>query len=519
VAEENAFAITPAARDVPCMSNVTSNAPPNGRDPQGNLGPAASTHEGFAALVEGVTEYAVFLLDAQGRVLSWNRGAERTKGFPRADIVGQPIARLYMPADVAAGVPDVILRRAAQHGCDVTQGWRLRFDGSRFWAKVVTAALYDERGGVGGYLKIVNDETVHHAEEQKGATAIQWLRILTEACPVALLLVEGSDADRLWVNRRAAELLRELPGDLALDPKHERVSYPDGRPVPLEDRPLRRALRGKTAVESEEFLLCRPDGSTVPILGSAAPVLDGEGRVIGAVAAFDDISAIKQVERRREQWTAVVAHELRQPLSAIVTSVGRLASFRGSEERLFRATDIIVRSARRLDRIIRDLLDVASIECGKLHVDARPLDVEGHVRAAADRVAATVSDRHVLVEPRGTLPLTRADPERLDQILDNLLSNAVRYGAPGSDVTVTLDRAPDGVAVAVTNRGAGIPADQLPRLFEPFRREASTARVRESVGLGLYITKGLVVAHGGHIDATSTPCGETTFRFVLPAAA
>jgi signal transduction histidine kinase len=169
--------------------------------------------------------------------------------------------------------------------------------------------------------------------------------------------------------------------------------------------------------------------------------------------------------------------------------------------------------------MVRDLLDVASIECGKLHVEPRAVDVESHVRAAADRAAAAAPDRHVLVDAHGTMPSSRADPDRLDQILDNLLANAVRYGDAGSDVTVTLDSAPDGVAVAVTNRGPGIAAERLPELFQPFRREVSAAGVRESVGLGLFITKGLVEAQGGHIDVTSTPGAETTFRFVLPAAA
>jgi PAS domain S-box-containing protein len=175
-----------------------SSATPTGPDPRGDPGPAAGRYEGFSGLVEGVTEYAVFLLDVQGRIQSWNRGAERTEGFRRAEIIGESVARFYLPADVATGVPAEVLRRAALHGCDVTQGWRLRSDGLRFWASVVTTALYDERRGVCGYLKIVHDDTIHHAEEQKEATAIQWLHILTEACPVALLLIERPDADRAW---------------------------------------------------------------------------------------------------------------------------------------------------------------------------------------------------------------------------------------------------------------------------------------------------------------------------------
>jgi PAS domain S-box-containing protein len=470
-------------------------------------------------MVERVTDCAVFLLDENGRVTSWNRGAERMKGVSRIEAVGQPVAHFYTPEDALAGVPAAILRHAAERGSDYTQGWRLRGDGSRFWASVVTTALYDERGGVRAYLKIVRDETELLAQERERQTAVRWLRILTDACPVALFLVEGPDHNKIWANRRASELLGETSGEFEVDPYRERLRYPDGRQMPAEERPLRRALNGEPTIEGQELLLCRPDGSTVPILGSAAPVRDVEGRVVGAAMAFDDISALKRVERRREQWTAVVAHELRQPLSAIVTSVGALASTGGEEGRLRRATDVIARSARRLDRMIRDLLDVASIECGRLHVEAQPTDVESHVRAAADRATADTPDRHVLVHTHGTLPCSRADPDRLDQILDNLLSNAIRYGVVGSDVIVDIDRAPDGVAVAVTNRGPGIGAERLPRLFQPFEHEASPARVRESVGLGLYITKGLVEAQGGHIEATSTPGDETTFRFVLPAAA
>jgi PAS domain S-box-containing protein len=479
-----------------------------------------SSFQSFAALVDGVMEYAVFLLDELGRVVSWNRGAERTMGHAREEIIGRPAASFFLPEDVTAGVPAAILRRAAERGNDFTQGWRLRPDGSTFWAAVHTTALYGEGGRVQGYLRIVRDETARHAEAEDRASAMHWLRILTEACPVALLMLEEGDGNRLWANRRAAEMLGESHEELQIDPNRQRLCYVDGRVVPFEDRPLRRALRGETFAESQEFVVRRPDGSTLPILGCAAPVLDDEGRIVGAVAGFDDISAIKRVEHRRKQWTAVVAHELRQPLSAIVTSIGRLVSIRGDEERLRRATDLIARNALRLDRMIQDLLDVASIECGKLQVEARPIDMEVHVRAAADRAAAAAAQRHVLVRTHDRpLPPLRADPDRLDQILDNLLSNALRYGEARSDVTVDIDRAPLGVAVAVTNRGPGITAERLPQLFQPFQREVSATRARESVGLGLYITKALVEAQGGHIEVTSSPGAETTFRFVLPASA
>jgi PAS domain S-box-containing protein len=475
--------------------------------------------DAFAALVEGVTAYAVFLLDENGRVASWNRGAQQLKGHSSVEAIGQPIERFYLPEDVADGEPATTLRRAAEHGDDLTHGWRLRRDGSRFWAADVTTALYDEHGRVRGYLKIVRDETARHAEDRESAAAMRWLSMLTENCPVGLILLEHGDGYRLWANHRACEMLGATTEEVAMDPFGERLFYPDGRPVPLEDRPVRRALRGDAFIESAEFLLRRPDGSTIPIFGCAAPVHDAEGRVVGAAGAFDDVSVLKRIEHGREQWTAIVAHELRQPLSVIVTGIGRLLSLRNDQERLGRVTELIDRNAHRLDRMVHDLLDVASIECGKLRVNVQPIDLEDHVHAAAERATTTAPQRHIVVQAHGALPSSRADPDRLDQILDNLLSNAVRYGEEGSDVTVSIDRAPDGVAVAVTSRGPGITAEQLSRLFRPFHHEAGAPHVPESVGLGLFITKCLVEANGGHIEAESVPGVETTFRFVLPAAA
>jgi signal transduction histidine kinase len=193
-------------------------------------------------------------------------------------------------------------------------------------------------------------------------------------------------------------------------------------------------------------------------------------------------------------------------------------SLRGDEQRLRQTTDLIDRNAHRLDRMVHDLLDVASIECGKLRVEVRPIDVEDHVRAAVERAAARAPDRQVVVHTPATLPSSCADPDRLDQILDNLLNNALRYGAAGSDVTVTIEPAPEGVAVAVSNRGPGIATEQLSHLFRPFQHGAAP-HMPESYGLGLFITRCLVEANGGHIEASSVPGAETTFRFVLPAAA
>jgi signal transduction histidine kinase len=167
--------------------------------------------------------------------------------------------------------------------------------------------------------------------------------------------------------------------------------------------------------------------------------------------------------------------------------------------------------------MIQDLLELERLEASKLDLERRPLEIESLVRAAADNAAMVAKGRRVLVSVRGKVPTVSADPDRIHQVLDNLLTNAVRYGDPDTDVTVDIEGAPDGVAVSVTNRGPGIAPELMPALFKRFGRQATGTVAHESLGLGLYITKGLVEAHGGHIEVTSVPGATTAFRFTLPA--
>lgn len=262
----------------------------------------------------------------------------------------------------------------------------------------------------------------------------------------------------------------------------------------------------------------RPDGSTICVLVSAAPVLDDEGRTAGAVVAFDDVTEQRKLRRLREEWTSIIAHDLRQPLNVIAVHNAQLGR-RAENDQIRKATDTIAASARRLDRMIRDLLDLSRLEASQLSIQRRPIDIEALVRAAAQRAATVAQGRRLLVSVHGALPAISADPDRVDQILDNLLSNAMRYSDPDTEVTVDVESArdPDRVVIAVTNRGPGIAPEVLPQLFQRFRRDLSNVSRRESIGLGLYITRGLVEAHGGQIQATSTPGEATTFRFTLPA--
>jgi PAS domain S-box-containing protein len=296
---------------------------------------------------------------------------------------------------------------------------------------------------------------------------------------------------------------------------------PDGQPITLDQLPTRRALQEQATLQEELFVV-QPDGERVPVVDSSAVVRTGEGQVIGAVGLIQDISALKAVERQREEWTSVVAHDLRQPVTVIVGYATRLlrkdVTLPG-EARL--GIEHILTAAENLNKLIADLLDVSRIEAQRLVLQLQPIDLPALVAAVVERTAAAFAGRGQLIQVTviGPIPPVLADPTRIDQVLGNLLTNAAKYGEPDREITVDVRRQDREAKVTVTNRGPGIPADEVANVFTRFYR-ARRARTgpTEGLGLGLYITKGIVEAHHGQISVESIPGQTTSFSFTLPSA-
>jgi PAS domain S-box-containing protein len=321
----------------------------------------------------------------------------------------------------------------------------------------------------------------------------------------------------------AAETIfgRPLVSEGGVQQYAEQVRLPDSQPVGVEGLPGIRALRGEPVVD-EELLIVRPDGSRVPVLSSATPVREPAEGIIGSVVVHQDITVIKELERLREEWTSVIAHDLRQPVAAITAYAAALSTVTERQaglEQVARRVGGIVAAAEQLDRMIGDLLDVSRIGAGRLTLERVPVDLSHLVHRVTDQLAEATSDRAIEVAVAGPLPPVPADPGRIEQVLGNLVSNAAKYGDPGTPVGVSVEQQGDGVRIAVTNRGKGIPPDEIPQLFTRFFR-ASAARSGSvpGLGLGLYICRELVQAHGGRIAVESVAGETTTFSFTLPLA-
>jgi PAS domain S-box-containing protein len=323
-----------------------------------------------------------------------------------------------------------------------------------------------------------------------------------------------------FLNPSAAAMLGMGAADLVGRPLETGLGTqpgPDGAPGPA---PVRDTLRTGAPARAAAMLR-RADGTWFPAELASAPVVE-DGRIVGAVATFRDETERREVERMKDEFISIVSHELRTPLTSIRGSLGLLAGGKAGAipERAQRLLDIAVQNTDRLIRLINDILDIERMESGKATLELRTLQV-AQLLDGTTAVMESMAERagvRLRVEAEPGLSV-RGDPDRLTQVLTNLVSNAVKFSPEGAEVTLTARRAGQEVHVAVTDRGRGVPADKLESIFERFQQvDSSDSRQKGGTGLGLAICRSIVTQHGGRIWAESAPGEGSAFRFTLPVA-
>ena len=352
------------------------------------------------------------------------------------------------------------------------------------------------------------------------------LTALVESSPVGVMVVDAATRTFASVNKEAERILGMSPEPgSTLVRYHELAIYSrtDGKLYEEDERPLARALGRGDVVRAEEILLNRPDGRTLTILVNATPIYSDDGSIVSAVAVIQDMTPLEEMERMRNDFLAMVSHELRGPLTTIKGSAATVLSttrpFSPAETRSFFRT--IDQQTDLLSDLVSNLLDVTKIEAGALVVDPQPTDVEVLVEETVDSFLQGGSLQPVQVDLPADLPPISADSQRVTQVLNNLLSNASKYSPQSSAIRVTASLEEPYLAVSVIDEGQGVTAEQLPRLFRKFSR-AGLGEGQENVeghGLGLAICKGIVEAHGGRIWVESRGEGNGAhFTFTIPIA-
>jgi PAS domain S-box-containing protein len=646
----------------------------------------------------------VIVLEPNGKIVHWNRACSLLTGSSLDEVRGKHVWELLREAEEISSLRNALARASSDglpstvenHLTAETGGQRLvawssstvvGAHGDILWVVMTGIDLtplghdrdlhcaqaldlfeqapdgifVSDGNGDGRWQEFIHDISARKAREQESARLLtdmdsnrRWLQAVLDMAPLGILLLEPNG--RLTFNRRAEELLgMSLSSTEGSAQYANRIFFPDGRPVPADRLVSARVLRNEETIVGEEYIVTRPDGSRIPVLGSAAPIRDAEGRTIGAVGVFqdmsgrmrseelirknerllngifeilpvgvwiadetgrivrtnsaglriwagaryvgvsefdqykawwadtgkpiaaeewalaraltrgetsigeliriqcfdgtfktiinsalplhdeqgrftgaivvnEDVTSLKEAEetlrravRAREEVLGVVAHDLRNPLNTILLQLERLClPGKHSERPSQQVLERMQRTAMRMNRLIQDLLDVVRIDAGALTLERAPVSARGLLTELAEAQRALVSEAslELHLDMKGELPDLRADHDRLLQVLENLVGNAIKCTKPAGNITVGAAMKGSEVVFWVADTGIGISEESLPTLFDRFWQGRRADR--RGAGLGLAIAKGIIEAHGGRIWVESQLGVGTTFFVTVP---
>jgi PAS domain S-box-containing protein len=487
-------------------------------------------------LVPAIEDFAVFVIDLGGTNVSWNPGVGRLFGYEEAEFIGSDASIIFTPEDRERGASRAEMEQAAREGRAEDERWHLRKDGTRFWASGLLMSLRDESGELRGFAKIVRDATerkraedylllgknfsdatidslpgIFYMFDTKGRF-IRWNRNFEQvtghdcsgiAAMKLLDLFEGED--RRLVAERVADVFREGHANVEAT-----LVTKDGRRIPHFFTGSRLNFEGRECVVGMGVDLTEQRRAQQEV----ARLLESEQ------AARREA---EEATRLKDEFLATLSHELRTPLTAVLGWARLLRSGSLDEASAARAVEAIERNAVAQKQLIEDVLDVSRIITGKLRLNVQRVKMVSVVEAAVDTVkpAADAKGVRLLVHMPPDVGVVNGDPERLQQVVWNLLSNSVKFTPEGGLVEISLRREASGLSVSVRDTGQGIAPEFLPYVFERFRQaDQQITRRHAGLGLGLAIARHLIELHGGTVRVESEGRGHgATFTVTLPPAA
>ena len=482
----------------------------------------------LSAIVESSDE-AIISVSADGNVTSWNKGASRLYGYSPEEAIGRHINFLSPPeerAEVDAVLSDVLEGRSVER----LEARRVRRDGSSVDASITFSPIMDATRTIVGVSAISRDVTQLVRARQEIAEREERIRLLLDSTAEAIFGIDLSGVCT-FCNPACARLLGyDSPAALIGRQMHPLIHHTkaDGTPYPAEQSPIFDAMRHREQAHVDDEVLWRANGTSFPAEYWSHPIFRN-GDVIGAVVTFLDITERRRTEqeiqegvRRREQFLAMLSHELRNPLAAILSATRVLDTAGWGAASREEAGRVVERQARHMTRLLDDLLDVSRITRGTIALRNELIDLRNTARSAIESLGPLMAEHgtHLIVDISDEPVPVFGDPARLQQIQANLLSNASKYSPRGAQVRFSIRREGDQAVITVSDNGRGIEPELLPRIFDLFvQGDQSIARSEGGLGIGLTLLRSLVHLHDGRVEAASDGANRgSTFTVHLPLA-
>jgi PAS domain S-box-containing protein len=498
---------------------------------------AASMEGRYRLLVDAITDYAIYMLDTEGRISSWNAGAQRFKGYTESEILGEHFSRFYTPEDLAAGIPAKALSTAEAEGRFEAEGWRVRKDGERFWAHVVIDAIRDQHGQLLGFAKITRDLSERKAAEEVLKQSEEQFRLLVQGVTdYAIYMLDPTGHVSSW--NAGAERIKGYRPEEIIGQHFSRFYTDEDKAEDMPRKALEIAAR-EGRFEKEGWRL-RKDGTRF----WANVIIDAihleDGKLIGFAKITRDITEKRKAEQALEQaqqelfqaqkmeavgqLTSGVAHDFNNLLMAILGSL-EIARKRALEgQNVVDLIDNAIVGAKRGASLTQRLLAFSRKQDLKLEV----VDAPALVREMAELLQRSIGPT---VEISTTFPLSlppvQSDPNQLESALLNLVVNARDAMPDGGVIAISARKhslkpkqipdLPEGdyVCLSVKDEGEGMDAETLEKAATPF---FTTKGIGKGTGLGLSMVQGLMAQSGGRLIMKSAPGQGTTAELWLPVA-
>jgi PAS domain S-box-containing protein len=486
-------------------------------------GPGLIDPKLFQLLVEQAKDYALFVLDPEGRIMSWNTGAQRIKGYAPEEIIGRHFSTFYTREAVESGWPAHELKVARAEGRFEDEGWRVRKDGSRFWASVVLTALRDEHGRLLGFSKITRDLTDRKLYEEALRQSEERFRLLIEGVTdYAIYMLDAEGMVASW--NLGAQRIKGYRREEIIGRNFSRFFLDEDIQAGKPWEELATARRdGRVEVEGWRV---RKNGERFWARVVVSALYDSDGHLRGFAKVTQDLTDrrhmqdLERATRNVHEFIATLAHELRNPLAPIRAALEVMGRLPAGDPAMDSMRVTIDRQATQLTRIVEDMLDVSRITRGSLTMQDEPLDLGQVVAQALETTAPAIeAGRHHLdVDLAPAAVHVRGDAARLTQLLSNLINNAARYTTEPGSISIKV-REESGLAVVrVRDTGRGIDEKMLPRIFDMFvRGDEAHERASSGLGIGLALSRRIAELHGGTVEAHSEGEGKgAEFALKLP---